>query len=84
MRVDKMSVSFDAELGRAVREAAKQAGGSLSGWLAEAAAERLRSEAFDEFLAEWEAEHGPITPEEWAKASRDLGLPVETPEQPAA
>lgn len=84
MKVDKVSVSFESDLGDAIRAAAKRSGSSISGWLAEAAAARLRSEAFSEFLAQWEAENGAITPEEWAKASRDLGLPVETPEQPAA
>lgn len=84
MKVHKVSVSFDPELGEAIRAAAKLSGGSLSSWLAEAAAAKLRSEAFAEFLAEWEAEHGAITPEEWAKASRDLGLPEEAREQPAA
>lgn len=84
MKVDKVSVSFDPALGDAIRTAARRAGGSLSGWLADAAAAKLRSEAFAEFLAEWEAENGAITAEEWAKASRDLGLPVETPDQSAA
>lgn len=84
MAVDKVSVSFDPELGDAIRTAAERAGRSISGWLADAAAARLRSEAFAEFLAQWEAENGPITPEEWARASRELGLPVETPAQPAA
>jgi hypothetical protein len=46
----------------------------VSGWPAEAAADKLRREAFDEFLAEWEAEHGAITGEELAAARRRLGL----------
>ena len=75
MKVDKMSVSFDPELGEAIRVAAKRGGGSLSGWLADAAATKLRAESFAEFLAEYEAKHGAFTDEEMAEASRDLGLP---------
>jgi hypothetical protein len=74
MKVDKLSISLDPDLGDAVRAAARKAGQPLSTWLAEAAAAKLRSEAFREFLAEWEAEHGPITPEELERAREELGL----------
>ncbi len=74
MKVDKMSVSFDPELGDAVRSAAAHAGKPLSSWLAEAAASKLRAEALAEFLANWEAEHGALTAEEIAQAERDLGV----------
>ena len=69
-----MSVSFDPELGDAVRSAAAQAGKPLSSWLAEAAASKLRAEALAEFLAGWEAEHGVLTAEEIARAEQELGL----------
>jgi hypothetical protein len=72
--VDKMSVSFDPELGDAVRSAAAQAGMPLSSWLAEAAASKLRAEALAEFLANWEAEHGALTPQEITRAERELGM----------
>lgn len=74
MKVDKMSVSFDPELGDAVRAAAAQAGKPLSSWLAEAAAGKLRAEALAEFLASWEAEHGALTVDEIARAERELGV----------
>ena len=74
MKVDKMSVSFDPELGDAVRAAAAQAGKPLSSWLAEAAAGKLRAEALAEFLASWEAEHGALTVNEIARAERELGV----------
>lgn len=74
MKVDKMSVSFDPELGDAVRTAAAQAGKPLSSWLAEAAASKLRAEALAEFLAGWETEHGVLTAEEIARAERELGV----------
>ena len=69
-----MSVSFDAELGDQIRESARKSGRGLSGWLAEAAAEKLRREAFDEFLAAWEAEHGALTADELSAARVRLGL----------
>lgn len=69
-----MSVSLDAELGDAVRSAASRAGMTLSSWLAEAAASKLRAEALAEFLAGWEAEHGALTAQEIGRAERELGV----------
>lgn len=74
MKVDKLSISFAPDLGDAVRTAAKRSGRGLSGWLAEAAASRLRSEALAELLDGWEADHGELSAEELAKASVELGL----------
>ena len=70
----KLSISFDPELGDAVRSAAAHAGKPLSSWLAEAAAIKLRAEALEEFLANWESEHGVLTAGEIARAERELGL----------
>lgn len=74
MGVQKLSVSFDPELGVAVRAAARRSGGSLSSWLAGAAAARLRAEALGDFLHAWEAEHGPLTHEDLARAAAELEL----------
>ena len=74
MKVDKMSVSLDPELGDAVRSAASRAGKPLSSWLAEAAASKLRAEALAEFLAGWEAKHGVLTAQEIGRAERELGV----------
>jgi len=73
MNVAKMSISLDAGLGEAVREAARRSGKGLSAWLAEAAEARLRSEALKVALDEWEAEYGAFTEEElaWARAERE-------------
>jgi hypothetical protein len=84
VKVDKLSVSFEAELGDAVRAAAKRGGTSLSGWLAQAAAARLRADALTEFLDAWEAEQGPLTAEELATAATELGSPPATSPPPAA
>ncbi len=72
MKVDKISISFESGLGDAVRAAARQRGTGLSGWLAEAAAAKLRSEALWNYLETWEAEHGPLEPDELEKAAREL------------
>ncbi|MBA3743428.1 hypothetical protein [Sporichthya sp.] len=74
MKVDKISISFEAELGDAVRTAAAQAGQPVSAWLAEAAAAKLRRDALGAFLDQWETEHGRLTKVELAKAERELGL----------
>ena len=75
MKVDKLSVSFAPDLGDAVRDAARHSGSSLSAWLAEAAAAKLRAQALADYLSDWEEEHGKLTPEEIAKAAADLRLP---------
>ena len=74
MKVDKMSVSFEATLGDEIRRSAHAGGVGLSSWLAQAAAARLRADALREFLDTWETEHGALTPEELARAEAELGL----------
>jgi hypothetical protein len=86
----KMSISLAPGLGEAVREAAAEAGMTLSEWLAQAAEAKLRQdtdakvleeaahkrrlEGMRAFLDEWEAEHGAFTDEELAEAARELGV----------
>jgi hypothetical protein len=74
MKVDKLSISFEPDLGDAVRSAAARAGRPVSSWLAEAAASKLRAEALADFLDDWQAEHGVLTAQEVARAERALGL----------
>jgi len=61
MGVEKMSVSFELELGEAIRNSAKSAGQSASAWLAQAARDRLRLDALGEAVGAWEQEHGHLT-----------------------
>jgi len=68
-----MSVSFDLELGEAIRTAAEVSHQSVSAWLAEAARDRIRLEALGEAIGAWEAAHGALTDAELARASRVLG-----------
>ncbi len=83
MKVDKLSVSFEPDLGDAVRDASKRSGRGLSRWLADAAAARLRAEALADFLDVWEADHGELTAEELARATAELGLPAMSKAEPA-
>ena len=58
MGVEKLSVSFDPDLGRAIRQSAEDDDESVSAWLAEAARQRLRTlalgDAIDELLVEFD------------------------------
>jgi hypothetical protein len=42
---------------------------TVSSWMSEAAAEKLRQQAWDEYMAAYQAEHGEFTDEE-------LGRPI--------
>lgn len=72
MGVEKMSVSFDLELGEAIRVSAHDSHQSVSAWLAQAARDRLRLEALGEAVASWEQVFGPLTEAEVARADRLL------------
>ncbi len=76
MGVEKFSVSFESELGHAIRDAAAGADSSVSAWLAEAAAARLRSEALAGAVTEWEERFGALTEDEIAAAERVLDAPA--------
>ena len=64
---DKRSVSFPPELAKAIDAAASASGTSFSGWIAETASRQLRLEEGRRGVAEWEAEHGPLTERELAE-----------------
>lgn len=68
MGVEKMSVSFDLELGEAIRASAAAEKKSVSAWLAEAARDRLRLDAMGEAIQAWEAKFGALTEAELAEA----------------
>jgi len=58
MNVDRLSITLDPRLGAAARKAAKRARVSLSTWIAEATADRVRNEALGHVLDQWESEDG--------------------------
>ena len=72
MGAEKVSVSFEAELGERIRASAAEQGESISAWLADAARDRLRLEALGEAVAAWEIEHGALSEREVAAADRLL------------
>ncbi len=63
----KRSISLPAELADAIERAARSEGTTVSGWLAATAAHRLRLEAGRRAIAEWEADHRPLTTGELAE-----------------
>jgi hypothetical protein len=72
-QVDRFSVTMPPELGNAVRDAAAREGTSVSSWMTEAAADRLRNELLGAALDAWEAEDGAFTDEELNTAAIALG-----------
>lgn len=73
-QVDRFSVTMPPELGEGVRQAAARQGTSVSAWLSEAAADRLRNELLGAALDAWESEDSPFTEAELAAAASRLGL----------
>ena len=74
MNVDRLSITLDPRLGAAARKAAKRAKVSLSTWIAEATADRVRNEALGHVLDQWESEDGTFSSQELAAAAAALGL----------
>jgi hypothetical protein len=67
----EIAVSLEKGLAGAVGDAAaRESGGNVSGWLAEADRERLRLTAMREALAAYEAAYGMITEEQLTEADR--------------
>lgn len=78
MSADRISVSMNEDLARAVRAAARRSGVSLSAWLTEAAAAALRNDLLGAALHEWEQKVGGFTAEQLAEAERILSTPPGT------
>jgi hypothetical protein len=72
-QVDRFSVTMPPEVGQGVRQAAARQGTSVSTWLTEAAADKLRNELLGAALDQWEAEDGPFTQAELDEAASRLG-----------
>ena len=64
---DKRSVSFPPDLAKAIDAAAAESGTSFSAWIADTASHRLRLDDGRRGVAEWEAEHGPLSEQELAE-----------------
>jgi hypothetical protein len=74
-RVRKLSISMPPALAERIREAVREDGMSLSAFMAQAAEDGLRRRAMRIALEEWEAEYGPITPDDVA-ATDDMVVVV--------
>lgn len=72
MTVRKQSVALEEEVLSDVRASAARAGTSVSAWLNRAARRELRIERGLAAVAEWEAEHRPLSKTELARADRVL------------
>jgi hypothetical protein len=59
MTVERLAISFERELARAVRKAAGEQ--PTSAWLADAARRKLRCEGLLGIVQEWEQGHGEIS-----------------------
>jgi hypothetical protein len=73
MNVDRLSITLEPRLGAAVRKAAKRAGVSVSAWIAEATAAKIRNQALRDALDTWAAVDGALTTAEIEAAARTLG-----------
>lgn len=66
-----MTISLDPDLYAATKADAERKGMSVSSWMSEAAAEKLRQQAWEEYMASYEAEFGEITQEDAERALRE-------------
>jgi hypothetical protein len=72
MSVERLTVSFEADLAEAVRDAASADSMNMSAWLAEAARRHLASRGLGEVVTEWEAQYGAFSEVELAAARHRL------------
>ncbi|MCP4959497.1 MAG: hypothetical protein GY925_09545 [Actinomycetia bacterium] len=73
MAVERLTVSIEAELATAVRDAAEADAQNLSAWLADAARRRLAARGLRDVVTDWETEHGAFTEQELNDAQARLG-----------
>ena len=79
MAVEKLSISMDAELAEAIRQAAEDDGLSVSAWIAKEVGRTIRRRGLRRLLDEYQAEHGAFTDEERRAADIRLGYLPEEP-----
>lgn len=72
MAAERLTISLDAQLAEAVREAAKADAENVSSWLANAARQQLAMSGLSHVIADWEAEHGAFTDTELDEARSRL------------
>ncbi len=72
MPVQKLSIALEAPVLEAAKQAAERRGISLSAWLNQASVNALAVEDGLVGVAEWEAEHGPLSEDQLAAADAVL------------
>ncbi len=72
MAAQKLSVALEQPVAHAAKRSAERRGISLSAWLNEASRNALAIEDGLAAVAEWEAEHGPLTARDLAAADSVL------------
>jgi hypothetical protein len=72
MPAQKLSIALEEPVAQAARDAAKRRGISLSAWMNEASRNALAIEDGLAGVAEWEAEHGPLSADAIAEANAVL------------
>ncbi len=72
MVAERITISIDAQLAEALREAAAVDGANVSAWASEAIEQKLNQRGLRAVIADWEAEHGAFTEVELADARRRL------------
>jgi hypothetical protein len=65
--VRKVTISLDPGLYAALKANAESEGLTVSSWMSEAAEEKLRQQAWDEYFTAYEEEFGEFTDEELAR-----------------
>lgn len=63
---EKRSISLPPDLAAQIDRAAQEQGTTVSAWIAATAAHRLRLDAGQRGIAEWERQHGALTADELA------------------
>jgi hypothetical protein len=72
MAAQKLSIALDQPVAHAAKQSAQRQGISLSAWLNEASRNALAIEDGLAAVAEWEAEHGPLSEQDLAAADAVL------------
>lgn len=72
MVAERITISIDAQLAEALREAAADDDMNVSAWASEAIEQKLNQRGLRAVIADWEAEHGAFTDEELVAARKRL------------
>jgi predicted transcriptional regulator len=74
MAARKVTITLDEDLAEALGRTARETGVPLSRLIASAAEREMRRRIGLAAVAEWEAEHGAVTPEELAAARAEMAI----------